>query len=58
MSESHTQELKAKNFASADNSRRDGCYTTKHCAGDANPLETGKQNLIVNAAVQGTALGV
>ncbi|KAI4177259.1 MAG: hypothetical protein LQ348_005864 [Seirophora lacunosa] len=47
MSESHTQELKAKNFASADNSRRDGCYTTKHCAGDANPLETGKQNLIL-----------
>lgn len=34
--------------------RRERCYATSHCAGDAYPLEFGKQTLFVNAAIQGT----
>ena len=49
-----TVESKEQKLKKTEHYRRERCYTTSHCIGDANPLEFGKQTLFVNAAIQGT----
>ena len=49
-----TLETQRQKLMKAEECRRDRCRTTTHCAGDANPLEFGKQTLFVNAAIEGT----
>ncbi len=49
-----TIESKVQKSKKTDHYRRERCYTTSHCTGDANPLEFGGQTLFVNAAIQGT----
>ncbi len=47
-------ESKEQRARKTEHYRRERCYATSHCAGDAYPLEFGKQTLFVNAAIQGT----
>lgn len=49
-----TTESKKQKLEKGEHYRRERCYTTTHCPGDANPLESGVQTLFVNAAIQGT----
>ena len=49
-----TTESKRQKLEKGEHYRRERCYTTTHCPGDANPLEPGVQTLFVNAAIQGT----
>ena len=49
-----TAEVKRLKLIKAEACRGERCCTTTHCAGDANPLEFGKQTLFVNAAIEGT----
>lgn len=48
-----TPEQKEEKRGNREMLSRDGCRVTRHCAGDELPLESGKQTLFVNAAVQG-----
>ena len=49
-----TMESKEQKLKKTEHYRRERCYATSHCSGDANPLEFGQQTLFVNAAIQGT----
>ena len=49
-----TTESKRQKSEKGEHYRRERCYTTTHCPGDANPLDFGAQTLFVNAAIQGT----
>ena len=49
-----TTEAKRQIKEKGEHFRRERCYTTTHCPGDANPLEFGVQTLFVNAAIQST----
>ena len=49
-----TVEIQRQKSMKAEACRRERCYTTTHCPGDANPLQFGKQTLFVNAAIEGT----
>lgn len=49
-----TIESKEQKSKKTEHYRWERCYATSHCTGDVNPLESGKQTLFVNAAIQGT----
>lgn len=49
-----TVEIKEQKLEKTECYRRQRCYATSHCTGDANPLNFGDQTLFVNAAIQGT----
>jgi hypothetical protein len=49
-----TRESKEQKLEKTEYHRRERCYATSHCTGDASPLEFKAQTLFVNAAIQGT----
>ncbi|KAL9608716.1 MAG: hypothetical protein Q9167_006482 [Letrouitia subvulpina] len=49
-----TPESKVEKLKKTEHYRRERCYATSHCAGDANPLKFGAETLFINAAIEGT----
>lgn len=49
-----TPESREQKSKKIEHYRRERCYGTSHCRGDANPLVFGTQTLFINAAIEGT----